>query len=140
VLAFVWFGLPWGLTWAELVPTPRRLLVSLALWPLFLPGCLVLAAGLRRLAGSSDGRVARWAPGVAWFGVLLALTVGHILLTADWRPLFIVPVALVGVSFLPAFPLWLLPDRPGITLARGLSHAGAASWLLGCHLPFVHAA
>lgn len=136
ILAFVWFGVPWGLTWAELVPTPRRLLLALALWPLLMPGCLGLAAGLRRLAEARGSH--RWALGLIWLAVPAALATGYVVLTAGWQPLFMVPVALLGVSFLPALPLWLLSDRPGVTLARSLCHAGATAWLLGCHLPFVH--
>ncbi len=139
VLAFGWFGVPWGLTWVELVPTQRRLLLALALWPLLLPGCLGLAVGLRRLTGAGGAKVwPRWAVGLIWLAVPAALATGYVVLTAGWQPLFIVPVALLSVSFLPSLPLWLLADRPGLSLARSLCHAGATAWLLGCHLPFVH--
>ena len=132
--------MPWGLTWGSLVPPPRRLLLALVLLALLLPWSLALAHGLQRLLGR--GAAPRWnllARGLAWLGVALTLWFGHQFLATGRWPLFIVPLGFLAASFVPSLPLWLLADRPGLSLARGVCHAGAAAWLLACHVPFVHA-
>jgi pimeloyl-ACP methyl ester carboxylesterase len=133
------FGVPWGMTWADLVPTPRRLRLAMLLTPFLLPGCLALAAGLERLLGGGVGWRVRLTAGALWLVVPMLLWLGYLLAAAERWPLFIVPVGLLSATFLVPLPLWLLPSRRGLCLARGLCHAGAAAWLLGCQLPFVEA-
>ncbi len=138
-IAFAWFGVAWHLSWTDMLPTPPRLVTALALWPMLLPGCLGLAAAVTRIAAQPTSFVSRARTALAWLTLPASLALGHVFLAADTWPLFIVPVSLVGASFAVPLPLWLLPNRPGMPLARAVCHAGAAAWLLGCHLPFVHA-
>jgi hypothetical protein len=138
-LAFAWLGLPWGNSWMDLVPTWPRLQLALMLGLLLFPGCLGLAAGLPRLVGGSgEWKRTQLAQGLVWVGIALALWGGFVCFTADHWPLFFIPAGFLSASFLVPLPLWLAPNRQGMTVARALSHAGAAAWLLACHLPFVH--
>jgi dienelactone hydrolase len=134
-LAFVWLGVPWRLTWGELVPTPPRFLLALALLPLLFPWCLLLALGLRRALPGWEGGLFR---GLVWVSLPVLVWIGHQWFAVDSWPFFTVPVWFLGGSFLVPLPLWLMPDRPGVSVARALAHAGGAAWLLACHLPFVH--
>jgi hypothetical protein len=112
--------------------------VALILWPLLFPWSLALTIGLPRLVGGhGDWMRTRLAQALAWLGVALALWGGFVAFTADQWPLFAVPAGFLSASFLVPLPLWLAPNRPGMATARALSHAGAAAWLLACHLPFV---
>jgi hypothetical protein len=139
IVGLVWLGVPWGMTWLSLLPTPRRALLGLALLPLLVPGCLALAGGMEALLGETERR---WQGGLrrglVWCAIPVVLWYAHRWVSFGAHPLFIVPITLVGLSFALPLPLWLLPNRTGMTLARALSHAGSAAWLLACHLPFVH--
>jgi dienelactone hydrolase len=138
-LAFVWLGAPWASSWADLLPSGRRLLLGLTLLPLLFPSALALAFGLKCLIGGDpEARGTRLAQGLVWTSVAAALWGGFVFLAADHWPLFSVPAGFLCASCLVPLPLWLLPSRPGMTLARALSHAAAAAWLLACHLPFVY--
>jgi dienelactone hydrolase len=133
-------GLTWGTTWLDLVPTPRRALLGLVLGLLLLPLCLALASGLPRILGPTTAMRggALWR-GLGWLAIPLAMVAGHFLFVMAGRPLFTVPVCFVALSFLVALPLWVLPDRPGMVVARAVSQAGLTAWLLACHLPFISA-
>jgi dienelactone hydrolase len=137
VLAFAWLNFSWGATWWDLVPTPRRLQLVAILIPILVPVGLLLALGFQRLGGHRRPDQLALAQGLAWLAVPAALWLGYILFADARHPLFAVPVWFTATSFIVPFPLWLLPNRPGMTWARGIAHAGAAAWLLGCHLPFV---
>jgi len=121
------------------VTMPRRILLAFALWPLLLPGTLALALGLHRLAGekSAAGFSGRAKYGLLWLAVPAASCLAFRWFVAGHHPLFIVPAALMGLSFIFPLPLWLLADRQGMSLARGVSHAGALAFVLAYHLPFV---
>jgi pimeloyl-ACP methyl ester carboxylesterase len=137
-LALAWLGLPWGNTWMELVPSQPRLLLALVLAPLLFPGSMGLAVAVPRLVGgSSEWKRTRLAQGLVWVGIALALWGGFVVFTADRWPLFAVPAGFLSASFVVPLPLWLAPNRQGMAVARALSHAGAAAWLLACHLPLV---
>jgi hypothetical protein len=123
----------------NLVPTSRRLLLAFALFLLAFPWSFLLAQGFQQLLGDGAGRCwAALARALAWLAIPIALWFAYRYLTAAHCALFMIPVGLVAVSFLIPVPLWLLPNRAGMGLARAVSHAGAAAWLLACHLPFVH--
>jgi hypothetical protein len=137
-LALAWLGLPWGNSWMDLVPSRPRFQLALLLGPLLFPWSLGLAVGLPRLvSGPGEGKRPRLAQGLVWLGVALVLWGGFVFFTADHWPLFAVPVGFLAASFLVPLPLWLAPNRQGMAVARAVSHAGAAAWLLACHLPFV---
>jgi pimeloyl-ACP methyl ester carboxylesterase len=142
-LAFlVWtgftIGLPWNATWADVVPDGRRLFLGFGLMVLVVPPCLVLAWAFYRVTGrESERRAPRMIQGAAWMAVPVALLAGYAILAAGRWPLFLIPAGWTAVSFVAPLPLWLVPHRPGMTVARGVCHAGALAWLLACHLPFV---
>jgi len=133
-VALLWLGIPWGATWAELVPSPRRWLLAAALGPLLLPWTLAMAWGISHFAGPGP-----LLGGMLWLSVAAMLWLGHVLLAAERWPLFGVPAGIVVAGFLVPWPLWFLPTRPGLTVARAVSHAAGTAWLLACHVPFVHA-
>jgi hypothetical protein len=137
-LALAWMLTTWGAAWMDLWPTRRRVLLGLALLPALVPLSLALAVGFQRLTGGGTARWGRLARGLVWLALPLVLWAGHMsFAVANW-PLFTVPVLLLAFSFVVPLPLWLLPNTRGMALARAVSHAGAAAWLLACHLPFVH--
>jgi pimeloyl-ACP methyl ester carboxylesterase len=137
-LGFVWLGLPWGNSWAELMPDGRRLVVGVLLMAVLLPASLALCAGLGGMLGGNTGRLTtRLAHAGVWLGIALTLWSGYVLLTARNRPLFAVPAGFLAAGFIPVVPLWLAPNRSRRSLAQALCHAGATAWLLACHLPFV---
>jgi hypothetical protein len=133
LIGAVWLGVPWGITWLQLLPTPRRGLLALTLAPMILPPALALARALQRLVG--DGRPLFVA--VAWFTVAVVLWLTNHVVVEPRYPLFTIPLQLTVASFLFPLPLWAMRYRAGATVARGISHAGALAWLLACHLPFV---
>lgn len=133
-LVLLLLGIPWNLTWMELVPTSRRFVLALVVFPLFLVPSLLLAAGVQQLAG---GLV--WLAG-AIFWPALTFTVWQAIdyLVVPGRPLFLVPGSLLALSFVVSWPLWCVAHRGGLTVARGVAQAAGLAWLLACHLPFVH--
>jgi pimeloyl-ACP methyl ester carboxylesterase len=133
LFTFAWIGVPWGQTWADLIPSPpRRLLLGIILFSLLFPSSLGLAFGLLRLAGRL-----RFAPALLWLALPLSLWASQMLLASRRWPLFAIPVALLAAGFLISSPLWLVPPRRGLSLARAVTHAAATAWLLACHVPFV---
>jgi pimeloyl-ACP methyl ester carboxylesterase len=131
-------GGTWGTTWLQLITTPRRLVISgLLIGPIFFCS-LALAFGIQRLLGPGG---ATWKGaglrGLAWVALSAALWISHIALMRNERPLLAIPTLLVALSCVVPLPLWLLEDRPGLSVARALSHAIAAGCFLGWHLPFV---
>jgi hypothetical protein len=134
-LAALALGLPWGVTWTNLAPSPHRLVLGLALVPVLFPGCLMLSWAIGRIAGNP----APLRAGLTWTAIPVAMWLGHLFLAAGERPLWAIPVWYVAASFVAPLPLWLLGHRPGMSLARGTCHAAALAWLLACHCPFVHA-
>ncbi len=138
-LTLALLGVPWGMTWLSLVPTPRRVGLTLVLLALLVPCGLALASGVQRLLGRTaptfGGALRR---GLTWLGLWLALWLGHLLLGRADRPFLGIPIRFVAASGVVPLPLWLLPDRPGLGVARAVSHALGAACFLGCHLPFVH--
>jgi hypothetical protein len=138
-VGFLWFGVPWGMSWLNLLPNLRRALVGLVLFPLMLPWCLLLASGYRQLLGHDSQR--DWVTlvrGLAWLILPLTLWFSYRYLAVAHCVLFLIPVALLAVGFVLPLPLWFLPERRGMAVARAVCHAGATAWLLACHLPFVH--
>jgi hypothetical protein len=135
----IMLGVSWGFTWADLLPTPQRLLCGLVILPLLMPACWLLARGVERAFASSTALSALVLRGLLWLLVGGALWLGFNWFVLDRWPLFSIPVWLLGVSLVVPLPLWLVADRPGLTLARSLCHAAGAAWLLACHLPMVHA-
>jgi hypothetical protein len=125
------------MSWLSLVLTPRRLILALMLLPFLIPSCFGLAWGLERIVTRGRGWQAILTRGAAWLGVALVLWGTHYVLINGGRPLFGIPVVFTVASFVLPLPLWLLPSRPGMTLARAVSHAGASAWLLASYLPFV---
>jgi pimeloyl-ACP methyl ester carboxylesterase len=137
VLGVLWFGLPFGATWLDLLPCGRRATLGLVLVLLLFPCTLGLACALRRaLPGKGSGFAA--ARGIAWLAIPAAVWLGNELCNRR-HPFFGIAVSLFAAAFLVPLPLWLLPDRKGMSLARAISHAASVAWLLACHLPFVHA-
>jgi pimeloyl-ACP methyl ester carboxylesterase len=139
VLSFVTLAIAWGPTWADLLPTPQRLACGLCLLLLLFPACLLLARGMERITPGPDTTLRTLSRGLLWLLTGAAIWLGFELFLLERWPLFSVPVWLLGMSLLVPLPLWLLPNRPGMTLARTLSHTVGAAWLLACHLPFSHA-
>jgi pimeloyl-ACP methyl ester carboxylesterase len=137
-LAVPWLGLPWGYTWLGLVPSTQRAWLGLVILPLALPSTLALAGGFGRLTETGRGQVTiLLLRGLLWLAVPLVLWFANQFGAVPFYPMSVIPVALVAVSFLVPFPLWLLADRPGLTTSRAVAHALALTWLLACHLPFV---
>jgi dienelactone hydrolase len=131
-------GITWGITWLDLVPTKPRLGLALVLLGLFLPCGFALAQGLRWTFGQiGSPQRAAVVRGLVWLAVVIAFWLGHCFFVQERRPLLTVPVSLLAISFLLGLPLWLLSDRPGMSVARAVNQAGLAAWLLACHLPFV---
>jgi len=138
-VGIVWLGVPWGMTWLGLLPTGRRSLLAVVLLPLLAIPCLTLADGIQSMLGEDANRCSGpLLRGALWSAIPIVLWYASRWLSFEANPLFIVPVGLLAASFVVPLPLWLLPTRRGMLLARGLCHAGAAAWLLACHLPFVH--
>ena len=136
----VLFGTTWGTTWLDLVPTGRRIELGLVLFLVLFPASWALAAGLQHLVGSTGSSRWQWiAPLPGWIGTVLALWLGCAWFVQPKAPQFLIPATFVVVSGLLAIPLWTLPNRPGLSLARAIHHAGLTAWLLACHLPFVQA-
>jgi hypothetical protein len=122
----------------ELVPNRQRLLLGLVLVPLLFPGSLGLAVSLPRLVGGpAESKRTRLVQGLVWLGSAVTLWGGFVFFAADRWPLFTVPAGFLSASMVVPLPLWLAPNRQGMAVARALSHAAAAAWLLACHLPFV---
>jgi hypothetical protein len=139
-LSVFFLGITWGGTWLDLTPTWPRLIVGGVLLTLFLPCGVGVAQGLRWILGENEPtKRAAILRGGVWLGVVMAFWLGHCFFVQERRPLLTVPVSLLAVSFLVGLPLWLLHDRPGMSVARGVSQAGLAAWLLACHLPFLQA-
>jgi hypothetical protein len=137
-LSITALSLTWGGAWADLWPTQERCCYGLVLLALLLPAAWLLAMGFERTTGSPTTMFRTQARGLIWLLVGVCTWLGFEWSVLDRWPLFTVPVWLLGMSLLVPLPLWLLPDRPGMTLARTLSHAAGAAWLLACHLPMVH--
>jgi dienelactone hydrolase len=138
LVAAVWVGLPWGYTWLGLVPDGRRALLALVALPLTLPLTLSLAHFFGRLTALRSATVAALLlRGAAWAVVPSALWFANQFLVIDFYPVSVVPVGLVASSFVFPFALWLVADRPGLTVSRAVAHALGLSWLLAAHLPFV---
>jgi pimeloyl-ACP methyl ester carboxylesterase len=139
IVALVGLGVPWELSWADLVPSAVRLVVAFLLFALVLPGCFGIAWGFSDIAGRySDRQGARLAPAIAWLGFAGAVWAGYVFGVARVWPMFFVPAGFVAASFVVPVPLWLLPPYRGMVTARAVCHAGALAWMLGCHLPFVN--
>ncbi|MCI0457327.1 MAG: alpha/beta fold hydrolase [Gemmataceae bacterium] len=132
-------GVPWGTTWLDLVPTPERLRVTLILMALFFPCSLFLVSGTQKVLGQPTAPAEAVLRGLVWLGLGLAVWLGHVGLVRPERPFLGIPTLFVAASSVVPLPLWLLPDRPGLGVARAISHALGAACFLGWHLPFVHA-
>lgn len=138
-LGLLLLGLTWGTTWLDLVPTARRILLGLVLLVLFLPLSGLLVHGVQRALGQTPGTFGgACLRGLAWLGPVLFLWLGHAWLVRPGHPFLGIPLLFVGASSIIPLPLWLLADRPGLGMARAVSHALAAACFLACHLPFVH--
>lgn len=135
LLGLVWLGLPFGAAWMDLMPGGRRAGVALLLLPLLLPWNLLLAWGMQR-AVPAQGRWSGAVRGLAWMAVPIAVWMGNELFN-DCSPFFGISVTMLAAVFLPVLPLWLVPDRKGMTMARAVCLAVSAAWLYACHLPFV---
>jgi hypothetical protein len=137
--SFGFFGMTWGTTWTDLTPTGRRAGLGLALFGLLFPACWALAGGIERLSERAwpARRMFRqvFSP-LAWLAGVLGIWLGSVYLVGDRSPQFLIPTAFIAVSGLLALPLWTIPHRPGLSLARAIHHAGLTAWLLACHLPF----
>jgi pimeloyl-ACP methyl ester carboxylesterase len=137
-VAFVWLGVPWGMSWAALVPSASRWVTALALSALLLPCSAALASGFGRLVSDDSAQTgATLARGVVWLLIPATLWMSNTILPSHNYPLCLIPVRLLAASFVIPLPLWLLRDREGIGIARGVCHAGGAAWLFACHFPFV---
>jgi alpha/beta superfamily hydrolase len=136
VLAGVaWLGIPFGAIWADLIPCSRRAAVGLVLLPLLLPWTLLLAGGIQR-AVPARGRWFGVARGLVWLAIPAAAWLGNEFF--DYRhPFFGISVTLSAAAFVLPLPLWVLEDRKGMTMARAVSLAVSAAWILACHLPFI---
>ncbi len=132
-LAVVWLGLPWGTSWCDLIPSPRRLLVAGLVFLVCLLPCLGMASGLGNVLRSARP----WLAASGWLIIAALLWTGCELLVVLQQPLFAIPALFLVASFLAPLPLWLMAERPGLSVARGVCQAGALAWLLACHLPFV---
>lgn len=137
LLGFLWLGVPWGMSYAAVVPAPHRLLLAVALVPLLFPTSLLLAYALGRLTEGSASLRAALGRALVWLTVPVVLWVTTCRSPLSGYPLFLVPASLIAASFVVALPLWLLPARRGLCLARAIAHAGGAAWLLACSLPFI---
>jgi dienelactone hydrolase len=136
-LGLTLLGVPWGTTWLDVVPAPGRVIVALLLLVLFLPCTLTLAVAVQGvLSRTAAGPALR---GMAWLGLSLTMWLGHTWLVRPDRPFLGIPTLFVALSSVVPLPLWLLPPRPGLGMARATSHALAAACVLAWHLPFVHA-
>jgi hypothetical protein len=136
MLGFVWLGLPLGAIWMDLIPSSRRLALACVLVAGLSPLSLTLAWAIQQAQPTSIRR-SSMRRSLVWLGTGAAAWLGNELFNGG-QPFFGVSVSLLAVAFVLALPLWLVPDRKGIWIARGISHAGSAGWLLACHLLFVH--
>jgi dienelactone hydrolase len=133
-------GIPWGSTWLELLPTWRRLVLVVVLLLHLLPCSLALASGVQRGLGQTPATLGgAGLRAVAWLGPVLTLWLGYAWLARSEHPFLGIPLVFLAASAAVPLPLWLLPDRPGLTTARGVAHALTAASFLAWHLPFVHA-
>jgi hypothetical protein len=73
----------------------------------------------------------------SWITIAGLVWLTNHILVEPGQPLFTVPTQILVGSFVLPWPLWMVRYRPGITMARGLTHAGALAWHLASHLPFV---
>jgi dienelactone hydrolase len=137
-LSLAMLGVTWGIAWADLWPTPERLGWCFVLLLAILPCSWLLARGVDRVTGGPETTLRQVVRGGVWLLTGVAVWLGFELFVLDHWPLFTVPVWLLSVSLFVPLPLWLLPNRAGMTLARTLCHAAGAAWLLACHLPFTH--
>jgi dienelactone hydrolase len=133
----VFVAAPWGLTWLDLLPTGCRLLLGLVLGCLCLPASWLIAGALPGLWSDGYSRLSGLRQGCCWGAMGFSLYAGYLLFARASYPLLAVPCSLLAFSFALAGPLWLIPARPGLAVARGLCHGATAAWLLACHLPFV---
>jgi dienelactone hydrolase len=133
------FGVTWGSTWLDLSPTPNRLCVACLLLLLFLPCGLALSSGVQRVLGQTSAtRSGAASRGLVWLGMAATLWIGYVTFARTDYPFQGIPLFFIVLSSFIPLPLWLLADRPGLCVARGVSHALTVAAFLAWHLPFVH--
>jgi dienelactone hydrolase len=125
-------------TWIDFSLTPRRLEAGWLYVLILVPCCLLLSIGIQKTLGATPatGRGAA-VRGAAWLGVALFIWLGHVWLVRPHHPFLAIPTLFLLLSSLAPLPLWLLPDRPGLTMARAINHACVTAFLLAIHLPFM---
>jgi dienelactone hydrolase len=131
----------WGLTlgsiWLDFPLTSRRMGLGISLFLLALPCCLLLAVGVQRTIGPSpQGWRGAAIRGGVWLSLAGAIFVGHVLLVRSWSIFFAVPMLSVVATSIGPLPLWILPDRRGLTTGRAINHALSVACFLAFHLPF----
>jgi pimeloyl-ACP methyl ester carboxylesterase len=132
------FGLTFGTTWVDVVPTMDRLRATLILLAVLFPCCLLMALGTQKVMAQTPASLSGVAlRGAIWLGLALAMWLGHLALVRVDQPMLGIPTLYVVGSAVVPLPLWLLRNRPGLGVARAVSHALGAACFLGLHLPFV---
>jgi pimeloyl-ACP methyl ester carboxylesterase len=134
------FGLTFGTTWFDVVPTMDRLRATFILLAVLFPCCLLMALCTQKVMAQTAATLTGVAlRGAIWLGLALAMWLGHLALVRVGQPMLGIPTLYVVGSAVVPLPLWLLQNRPGLGVARAVSHALGAACFLGLHLPFVQA-
>jgi hypothetical protein len=124
----------------DVLPTVDRLIVTIILAAVLFPCCLLIASSTQKVLGqTANARTGAGVRGLIWLGLALAMWLGHLACVRVDRPMLGIPTLMVAGSAMVPLPLWLLSNRPGLCVARAMSHALGAACFLGLHLPFVQA-